>query len=357
MPSTAFTASVNVTQYPDVLTPNDTFNYELEWLICAGLSAPLGLFSLYVAIMQVAYCVLKSGMTKKSAGKRRSSNTGSNSHSCKANVKDRHAFILNTMCAIGAICAFLRAGVDFRLIFGNNTDLGCDLSIKFKLAAYALSLMAVYLVLWLRQRTFYQHPRLKHLSSKLVRVISWTMCILIVTGTVSTAILFFSVGRYVGVPDGCVVKKSEVTSIRWIILIGCTTFFQICLLTLFVYPLVKHNMSVRSGSTCGNNKNNPIIPLIRRATITSAICVTTDIAFALIILILNREIVTMSTFIYDVNIVINTMLIIFSFPDWKIRLMPWRVNSNEEQPTELSTDATSRTRISETNVISANSIA
>ncbi|XP_039252316.2 uncharacterized protein LOC120329660 [Styela clava] len=357
MSSTAFTASVNVTKYPDVLSSNDTFNYGLEWLICAGLSAPLGLFSLYVAITQVAYCALKSGKTKKSSEKRRSSSTGSNSHSGKANVQDKHAFILNAMCAIGAICAFLRAGVDFRLIFGNNTDLGCDLSIKFKLAAYALSLIAVYLVLWLRQRTFYQHPRLKHLSSKLIRVISWTMCILIVTGMGSTAILFFAVGRYVGVPNGCVVQKSKLTSIRWIILIGCTTFFQICLLTLFVYPLVKHNMSVRSGSTGGDKKKNPIIPLIQRATITSAICVATDIAFALIILILKREIVTMSTFIYDVNIVINAMCMIFSFPDWKVRLMPWRVNSTEGQSTELSTDASSRNRTSETNVISANSVA
>lgn len=328
----------NTTEDARNVTGN-TFDYESEFWFCTGFSVPLAIGALYLCLTQILFCIYKAGCRMKVKG-------NGTKHPHPKNSQNKHAFVLNCMSAFAATCAFLRAGVDFRLTYGKYNDFGCDLSIKFKLVNYVFSLLSIYLVLWLRQRIFYEHPRLKHLSSKLIRFVSWSMSVVIVAGVIVTSVFFFGVGRYLGTPYGCVPQKGPFTTIRWIILIGCTTMFQICLLTLFIYPLVKHRSNVKTGA--GTGKKNIIIPLIRRAAITSFLCVASDIGFALLILLMKRKIVTMSTFVYDVNIVFNAVCMVLSFPDWRVRLMPWKITKEEIVESDYSTEGLSRT--GETNI-------
>nr|XP_039263114.1 uncharacterized protein LOC120339108 [Styela clava] len=300
------------------------FDYETEWWVCAGLSIPLGIFSLYIAVAQIAYCVLeRTGRSQNDAQTRNSESRNT--------VNTKYAFSLNILCATGAVGAFMRAGIDLRFTLGRNTDLGCEASIKYKIFGYSISIFSVYSVLWLRQRIFYQNSQFIHLSSKFIKFASWSMSVVIVLGVSSTTILFAVDGRYIGVPGGCILQNTKLATFRWVILIAWTTFFQVCLLSLFVYPLLKHRRT--RAIKPGDGKKNRILSLLKRATCTASICIASDIGFALIILFTRKDTVTTTTYLYDVNIVINTMCMIFSFPNWRTRLMPWhlkRATKNQE---------------------------
>lgn len=296
-------------------------NIDLEFWICTGFSVPLSLGALYLGLTQIVFFFKKGNFGKNKKSTRKSSASLAPSRSLNNN-----AAILNFMIAFGCTCAFLRAAVDFRLPYGRHNDFGCNLAIKYKSVNYILSLLSMYLVLWFRQRVFYQHPRLKHLSSKLIRFVSWAMCFVMIATMLATSVIFFGVGKYVGVIKGCTVH-GPLASSRWVMLIGCTSIFQIFLVGLFIYPLMKHKRAVQQSFA--RKKNDIIIQLIQRATVTSVLSVVSDVGFGLLILFLRRDIVTFSTFVCDVNIVFNAICVVMSFPDWKMRLLPWRVRPND----------------------------
>lgn len=329
-------------------TTTQFYDYELEWIFCEALTIPFALLALYLTITQIFFSIRKQKAIMP--GRRiSSSSTSASNRQSSANASQQHVLVLNLLLIFSSFCALCRAGIDFRLAYGRFNDFGCDLAIKFKLAFYALGIIASYMVLWLRQRIFYQNPRLVHLSSRFVRFLSWSMSIFIIVGLSSTAVLFFAVGKYLGTPQGCVVQESFVTKIRWYILIISTTFFQIALMSLFIYPLIKHHLSLKSIKISSNQKN-PIIPMIKRSTIMAALCIGTDLFSAFIVVIRKQEVVTMSTFLYDVNIVMNVFFVILSFPDWKLRIMPWNMTQYESQTTEESATTSSRNITGETNM-------
>ncbi|XP_077966340.1 uncharacterized protein LOC144419946 [Styela clava] len=254
------------------------------------------------------------------------------------------------MMALAAISGLLRSGFDFFWVLKRFKDFSCQFSSKFKIAAYALFLLIVYLILWLRQRIFYQHPQLKHLSSRTIKILSWTMSIVLVIGVFFTGVLYLVTAIYIGTPIGCQVVKNSWTSIRYYVLIIVTVFFQVCLLGLYSYPLIQHKRTSRSIS----QKKNLVIPLIRRAEIAAGCCVATDVAIALIFLrpIWNGQVVTLSTLLYDVNNIVNLIAAIFAFPNWRNRLMPWKIGEEEKARLAGNESSTQNQGTSETNISS-----
>lgn len=313
------------------------FDKGLEFWVYTGFCVPLSLGALYLSVTQIIFLVEKEYFGCKSATKWRKNGPSTRKKTHRA-LKN-NAVILNSMSAFGAVCAFLRAGIDLRHFYGRNNDFGCNVAIKFKLAIYFLSLISIYMVLWLRQRVFYQHPRLKHLSSKFIRFVSWSICVVMISGMLAVSVIFLGVGKYAGLSTGCTIR-GPITSSRWIILIGCTSVFQVCLLALFIYPLLKHKRGVRRSIAF--KKNDIIIHLMQRATVTSILSVATDIGFALLIFFADRDAVTMSTFVCDVNIVFNAFCTVMSFPDWKARLMPWKIRRKERPESEHTLDGQSK---------------
>lgn len=278
------------------------------------LTVPLGLIALYIIGSQIAYLILRKNRNKIT-----------NIPRCytaeDAKESERHAYIISLLCIIAAFTAFLRVGIDLRLIYGVHDNFGCDISIKFKVVQYASSLFAIYLVLWMRQRLFYRDPRLKHLSSKFIQTLSWNMgFILLASGLVAIGIFLLGV-RYKATSVGCRTIPGPLNKTRWIVLGTGTVLFQICFLCLFLYPLGKHQQDMkRFGRTQG--QGNPVIKLVKRATVITIICILTDMVTVAVILFIDKN-GMQSTRIYGINLVINVVCLIFSFPDWRERLMPW----------------------------------
>lgn len=301
----------------------------LEWIICDSLAAPLALLLLYITFAQIAHLIIQDIHLSRKRNRKpstRSSRGSNKSHEAKTE-EDNSTFI-NLVFLFASVCAFLRVGIDLRLIFGRENDFGCDLSLKFKILTYAVSIMAVHFTLWLRQRIFYKDVRLKHLSTRLVRTISWTMgVVLIITGTL--IIVSFLIGvRYTGSPSGCVVTRINIfADLRWIFVGVGTLFFQICFLGLFIYPLVRHhrNTKLLTGDIAGNN---PIMELIRRVTFLTSIAVISGVLIVVIAAML-PDVESIDLLLYDIDNVVNIVCLLLSFSNWRERMMPWRIKDEE----------------------------
>lgn len=295
---------------------NITENEDLEFWIFTGINVPVTLAALYVCITQIIFCIKKAKLSRKFKRKHRNSDE---------TARGKYGTLLNIMSALGTLGAFLRAAVDFRLIYGRDSDFGCDLTAKFKISNYTLTFTSIYLVLWLRQRVFYEHPGLRHLSSKLVRFVSWAMVIGIFLAIVGASGIFFAQGKYYGTPQGCAIPTGPLVVVRWVFVMVCTAIFQTCLLALFMYPLIKHRSMAYAQTRATEGGRNTIIRLVRRATVTSLSCVLSDVCFAFLVIGIARETMAFETFFYDFNAVFNAFCMVMSFGDWRTRLMPWRL--------------------------------
>lgn len=295
---------------------NSIDSVDVEFRIFTGISVAVTLAALYLCITQLIFCIMKAAKYKKQ-----------HRHCGGANSVE-HGTILNVMSAVGALGALLRVGVDFRLIYGRGSDFGCDLTSKFKIASYALTFTSIYLVLWLRQRVFYAHSRLRHLSSKLIRFVSWTMLIGVILAIVGASTMFLAQGLYFGTPYGCAIPTGPLVIVQWIFVMTCTAIFQTCLLALFMYPLVKHRMASKK-TKASRNSQSTIISLLKRATVTSLACVLSDVCFAFLVIGMQRKTMAFETFCYDLNAVFNAFCMVMSFGNWRTRLMPWLVRRGE----------------------------
>ncbi|XP_039263103.1 uncharacterized protein LOC120339098 [Styela clava] len=286
-----------------------------EWETYQIFAAALAAISLYIAVAQVMYCfiIVRQRRKRKIESKR--------GHGSTSEPRDLFVNTLNTLVVIAAVFAFMRCGFDFCWVMERFTDLTCEFSIKFKKTCYAISMLCVYLVLWLRQRIFYRNPHLEHLSTRTVRFISWSLSVLLVTGILFLGIFYLTTAIYVGTPNGCAVVKNPITVVRWYLLMFLMVPFQVCLLALYSYPLIKHMLVC--DAIAGNADH--VIPLIRRAAVAAGFCALTDISFAVIFLVYEQEEITLTTFLYDVNVVINVLGLILSFQNWQVRLVPWRM--------------------------------
>lgn len=300
--------------------------YYVEFVICSVLTVPFALAALYIAGAQVSFFLLK----KFYSGKNNENETTGSGHSGKNTTRDYNAMTIVLMCVFATTTGFLRVGFDLRWVFGRDKDFECNIALKFKFVTNGLSILAVYLVLWLKQRIFYEDPKLKHLSSKFIRFLSWSVGIVFVIFVILGTALSVYAKMYEGTPYGCLSAAQSSSDAFNIILLCTAPFFQVCLLGLLVYPMIKHYRTTKPNTGSTKHEGTSVIDLIKRSTITSAICIGTDLLVAVIDVFLGPY-GTINIFIYDINIVVDNFFLIHSFPDWRQRLMPWKLLGNRNK--------------------------
>lgn len=286
----------------------------MQWIIYGCMKIPFAMYALYLVISQTAFLVMKYRQMKR--------------ENDKTNFHD--VLIIGSMNICASALIFLRIGVDLRLVYGFRNDFGCNVSQKFDNGTYGLSIQVIYSALWLKQRVLYQNPALKHLSSKLVRGFSIFTFIILLTTCTLLLVLFLVGVNYSGTPVGCLDEPiNDISANRWLLFGTMIPIFQVCLLSLFIYPLVKHYSRMRQMPTHAQGRN-PVTELIKRATIMTIMTVITDmLCWGTAMLIKFRE--PESLILFDADLVINLFCLVLSFPDWKERFMPWRLRKENRQ--------------------------
>lgn len=320
--------TIFTTYYPEYSTINgsnltgDSSIFHKEMVKGNMLSVPLGLSTLYVSVSQMAYLVMKICQEgRRGAAGGPSRKIGS--------VSGRAPHFMTFLCIFASFTSFLRSGIDLRLVYGYHDNFGCDLSIKFKVVTASISMLAFYLVLWMRQKIFYQDRRLKQLSSCFITAFIWMVLTLLVSGNI-IGIGLFTNNYYEARSVGCRTIPGKLNKIRWYFLVTVTVVYQICILSLFVYPLVKHRQKMRRMRSVRISYTAEIrlITLIKRTAVIATIGISTDILSAIIMLSVKSS-GSFSNRLYDINNVINVVSVVFVFGDWRDRLMPWRLKRRQ----------------------------
>lgn len=301
--------------------------------ISDSLSVSIALLCLYLTVSQIWFLINKHRQMRYHVA----GNCASRSRSTEIN--DRKATIITIMCIVAAFTAFLKVGLNFRYLLGRHSDSGCQFALKTNESTYWVSTTCVYLTLWMRQRVFYHDPRLKHLSTKFIRGLSWSSAIIFVLAAYGSLALFLFGVEYVGTPYGCIPVEGTIANVRWIVLIVQISF-QVIFLGLFIYPLLKHQQDM---SRANIEQGNPVINLVKRVTIMAVICVVAYLISAIAAYFLQYD--TRRLLLSNFNIIINITTSILTFKDWKMRVMPWRMKQENKEMTTMPASATHSTFI------------
>lgn len=137
---------------------------------------------------------------------------------------------------------------------------------------------------------------------------------------------------------------------RFAILTVSTVVFQVSLLALFLYPLIRHRAAMKAykvptqstmrrksnSSVRGSNsrrssrkqkerkfkRQRAIVKVIRRVMITAVLCAISDVFCGLIVRVVVDDPRIVTNLIFDANLLINLGCVLASFKDWRQRLFP-----------------------------------
>ena len=247
-------------------------------------------------------------------------------------IHDRVADWMRWLCLIASILALVRFGLELvEIELGQSSSTICDPIRKSKGVLQCAVITCLYLVLWLRQRKFYRTPAMLHLSNKIIRFFSRSVIIIMAIASVLTISLYVATRGYQSSGRGCIVQwssiRTKVRELPGLLQFIFTTLFQVILLGLFIYPLQKHRVAMKSVVSSGPNKE---IDVIKRITIATLVAMITDGVAGLIALFaFANSFEVLDHLVYDVDMLVNLLAIICSFADWRTQMAPFLVKQDK----------------------------
>ncbi|XP_076813923.1 uncharacterized protein LOC143460338 [Clavelina lepadiformis] len=222
-------------------------------------------------------------------------------------IYDRVADWMRWLCLIASILALVRLCLEIvEIKLGQSSSTICDPIRKFKAVLLCAVITCLYLVLWLRQRMLYRTPAMLHLSNKIVQFFSRSVIIIMTIASVLTISLYVGSRGYQSSGSGCRLKWSSIwTKLPGLLQFIFTTLFQVILLGLFIDPLHKHRVAMKTViSKTSNKETDPI----KRVTIATSVAVVSDAV---------------------TDMLVNILAIICSFADWRTRMAPFLVRQDK----------------------------
>lgn len=230
--------------------------------------------------------------------------------------------VINAISAFAGLMVFLRV-IPLEEMLDLSDDLTCSILVALKTVTYGFALVSIWMILWIRQRVFYQSPALEHLTSFVTRAVSAATGVVLILGLIGTQAMYFATQKYHGTMNGCVLEEESYASFLWIIIYSSGFIMELCLFLLFIYPLVKHRMAMRKYAGKTSTSEPSVNIVIKRAAICAAVCIVMNAITALTKYLLPASLIVVLTYVHDVNIGVELVAVVFSFKNWKMRLFPW----------------------------------
>lgn len=248
----------------------------------------------------------------------------------------------------------------------------CNVTLNLNTVTYSLMNIFLYIFLWLRQRSFYAHPRFSAMANNWVNYISIGIMVLVAIAGPLMVIMFVLLRHFDYTDEmGCMVSKLhkrpyEINyGVFALHLIGQTT-----LLALFTYPLVKSapkpkqhyesevvddkTTSVASHRSTHSTKNwrkvsrmsvmrkliksdNVVTQAVRRTTVCTILSLVGELTAMICSIFIKgdngRANIPISTSIFNLNLVLNGVVVVASFTTWK-RILTSPFNIGKKRMTQ-----------------------
>ena len=225
--------------------------------------------------------------------------------------------------------------------YPEKADLGCEWAVDFSVCAYYAAMLSVYTFLWSRQRYIYRQPSMRHMDTKMIKLLSKMALLLMYVAGLALCVLFVWPLRYEIGTGECRRRGGEVTTwtnevFHYSAVVTMVTT-QLIMFLLFVHPLLKF----RQGSLAFNQDqvNRRLANATRQAALgtfvsTAAILVSAVVASTLLP---DNYPVHFSNAVYDVGLSAVVFSVLLSFEKWRqIFMSPIR-----NEPAVLLSGATS----------------
>ena len=287
---------------------------------CADLARRLTVVSNALLAVAAFYLIVALLVFQKCNSKRYSSKQ-----------KNKTATFLRILCLISAVFCLLHCTVVLSSYFAAGSPVKCYVVWVLWLLSYALTLMASYIFLWIRQHTINCSKRLGYRHRKTVLILSWSTLVIFCLGSLAAFIIGIKVFYYT-----VNLKNEDLKSFKLYrnifsgILLSLTVIAQSMLLALFIIPLVKHHyvmkaMSPKSqqhnpkSTAYGKNGNSNFMGLVKRCVIVAIACVITDVTASITTIAIQHP---SAILVYDLNLIVNVTGCVLIFATWRQRLFP-----------------------------------
>lgn len=296
----------------------DTLEYnckhEIVWIAVEAATASMAIFQLYLISVLIYFAWIVKTLKP-----------------CRIRTgEEKYGEVFGRLLLASAVLGFIRIILNVDFIWMNHGIPYTALKIG-KYVSTTAAITMLYSVLWLRQKVLYSHRMADHVNSKYVRCLVWCALILLILVAVLNGTFFIYPDTYAESPFECIFHEgqSQYVFIKWIVLLLSMGFFQVLLLTLFIYPLAKQRKTFETN-TKQAKANNVYKNVIMRVIYSTIVCMITDLA-ATVAVLAQRDSIDHDTtdFYFDVSLFVNQMSIFYSFGDWKAKLFPWLPSSRK----------------------------
>lgn len=232
--------------------------------------------------------------------------------------------ISSTLCTITTAVSFV---VDFieEIVVDYYAH---ELCRGIKLTNVILRFAAIYfsyLVFWLRQRSLYNQPGLRHLISPPLRVLSWISLLVSLAFPFVNCCIYLSAYAFAVTPSGCTVVGSTIpANVSWIVSAAGSVVTHASLLCAFVRPLMKHEAAK-------DVRGVDLTPVIVRSLVCASICAVSDVVAFTVCAIYIKKLGVAIGISVGGTITINMLMTVVAFPRWRETVFPFcRCDAKEE---------------------------
>ena len=205
----------------------------------------------------------------------------------------------------------------------------CTVIRDVKYGVYSASVTLAYSVLWMRQKKFYTSECMKHLTNELLRWLSKYSIVIMITSVVGGFVLIISTRNYIGSTSGCKLHTTTIPSnFPGILIFVLTLIYQLLLLFLTVFPLVKH----RNITSSFNIKQKRKMTEVKRCCkSTTATIVWSGISGIMALNALEAHNMWLQL-IYDLDALMLLLSVVACFKDYRFRICSWIVKEENVRP-------------------------
>ncbi|CAK8691846.1 unnamed protein product [Clavelina lepadiformis] len=244
------------------------------------------------------------------------------------------------LCATACVLFLQTCWFQVEVTIKHYTDAFCQAYSIVNIIVATCQRTVIYGVLWIRQRGIYKNP-LQKIRGKTVEPISNGTITGIIVFAIAQVVLLSSISQLATeIPSpGC--HSETITDIRDVLLpmiFGISSLFQIVLLVLTLYPMVKH---MRSKTV--NKKRAQLGRVATRLAICTTVCVIVDVIFLIITQTKPDDAaVNFIPICYAFNIAVNIAATLCSFFNYSLRLWPFVRVAELDDATPQPTGSQSR---------------
>ena len=203
----------------------------------------------------------------------------------------------------------------------NFSESACNVLSKIGNFALSFGTGLVYLFLWIRQRVLYVHPLLKLLNNGLTRIISSSIIFFWLTFYAGFGLSYVVIVQYYYNQE-CLIVESTVDLYANLVIsyVAVTLFMQLCLLGLFIYPILNQAFLRQNSAVEWNSK---LLARVKKAIVLTAVCLLSDIFSSALAYYTYIPNATSLFSMFSINLTINHLATIGCFNKWKTILFPW----------------------------------